>query len=34
METDITLANVFVADFGIKVFIKDEVYGNPKKTGL
>ena len=34
METDITVANLFTADFGIKIFIKDEVYGNPKKPGL
>jgi len=34
METDITVSNLFTADFGIKVFIKDEVYGNPKKPGL
>jgi hypothetical protein len=34
MEVDISLANVFVADFGIKVFFKDEIYGNPKKPGL
>lgn len=34
MEKDITVSNLFIADFGIKVFFKDEVYGNPKKFGL
>lgn len=34
MENEITVSNLFVADFGIKLFFKDEVYGNPKRPGL
>jgi len=34
MEVDIHVGNRFVGEFGIKVFFKDEVYGNPKKGGL
>jgi len=34
MENEITASNLFVADFGIKLFFKDEVYGNPKRSGL
>jgi hypothetical protein len=34
MEHDITVSNLFVADFGIKLFFKEEVYGNPKRPGL
>lgn len=34
MDQDITTANVYLADFGIKVFFLNEVYGNPKKHGI
>lgn len=34
MEKDISVSNLFIADFGIKVFFKDEIYGNPKKPGI
>lgn len=34
MDKDITAANVYIADFGIKVFFLNESYGNPKKPGI
>jgi hypothetical protein len=34
MDDDIELKNVFIADVGIKLFFKNERYGNPKKPGV
>lgn len=34
MDKEITASNVYLADFGIKVFFLNEVYGNPKKQGI
>ncbi len=34
MEDEITTANVYIADFGIKVFFLNEVFGAPKKAWI